>query len=72
MSHFGHIASIEVGDVFENRSVLKDACLHLPTQAEISGGENEGAYSIVLCGRYEDDEDFGNEIIQSRHQNLLC
>ncbi|KDN29444.1 hypothetical protein VFDL14_21905 [Vibrio fortis] len=63
MRHFGHVPGIEVGDVFENRAALRAAGIHLPTQAGISGGENEGADSIVLSGGYEDDEDFGNEII---------
>lgn len=34
--------------------------MHRPHVAGIHGRENEGAYSIVLSGGYEDDEDNGD------------
>jgi putative restriction endonuclease len=35
--------------------------------AGISGGEKEGADSIVISGGYEDDEDYGDEVIYTGH-----
>ncbi|MGR5251967.1 YDG/SRA domain-containing protein [Vibrio astriarenae] len=63
MRTFGHILGVEVGDIFESRATLAKVGIHPPTQAGISGGAKEGANSIVLSGGYEDDEDFGDEII---------
>ncbi|MCG6211347.1 HNH endonuclease [Vibrio furnissii] len=63
MRVFGHIQDVSVGDIFENRIELAKSGIHPPTQAGISGGAKEGADSIVLSGGYEDDEDFGDEII---------
>lgn len=37
-----------------------EAGVHRPHVAGIHGRENEGAYSIVLSGGYEDDEDNGD------------
>lgn len=39
--------------------------MHRPHVAGIHGRENEGAYSIVLSGGYEDDEDEGEEFTYS-------
>jgi putative restriction endonuclease len=63
MRVFGEIPGVNFGDEFESREVLAKAGVHPPTVAGISGSQNEGADSIVLAGGYEDDEDFGNEII---------
>lgn len=63
MRTFGHIDGTLIGDIFDNRVALAKSGIHPPTQAGISGGSKEGADSIVLSGGYEDDEDFGNEII---------
>ena len=38
---------------------VSEAGIHRPHVAGIHGRENEGAYSIVLSGGYEDDEDSG-------------
>ena len=48
---------------FVNRQELRDAGVHLPTQAGISGSASEGADSIVLSGGYEDDRDEGDVIL---------
>ena len=48
---------------FVNRQELRDAGVHLPTQAGISGSASEGADSIVLSGGYEDDCDEGDVIL---------
>jgi len=60
---FGHIEGFPVGSWFESRSALSQAGVHRPTQAGIAGSEREGADSIVLSGGYEDDVDWGDEII---------
>ena len=39
--------------------------MHRPHVAGIHGRENEGAYSIVLSGGYEDDVDDGEEFTYS-------
>lgn len=64
---FGHLPNIIEGDVFDNRIALSQSKVHSPTQAGISGSENEGADSIVISGGYEDDEDLGNVIIYTGH-----
>lgn len=60
---FGHITGYEVGAHFSSRVELSHVGVHRPTQAGIGGSEKEGADSIVLSGGYEDDEDWGNEIL---------
>lgn len=60
---FGHIAGHPVGTCFENRTELAKAGVHRHTQAGIAGTAREGADSIVLSGGYEDDQDFGDEIV---------
>jgi putative restriction endonuclease len=60
---FGHIPGTTVGQIYKDRAELAKAGIHKPGRAGISGGGKEGADSIVLSGGYEDDEDFGNEII---------
>jgi len=64
---FGHIDGISEGQVFKNRLELSFSRVHKPTQAGISGSQNEGADSIVVSGGYEDDEDFGDVIIYTGH-----
>ena len=60
---FGHVPGYPVGSHFASRAELAEAGVHRPTVAGISGGEQEGADSIVLSGGYEDDTDFGDEIV---------
>ena len=60
---FGEIPEVSVGTVFANREELSHSGVHRPTQAGISGAQDEGADSIVLSGGYEDDKDYGDEII---------
>jgi putative restriction endonuclease len=64
---FGHIPDYPVGSWFESRAALSEAGLHRPRVAGISGTEGEGADSIVLSGGYEDDTDWGNEIVYTGH-----
>jgi len=63
MRVFGEIVEVTPGELFESREALAKAGVHPPTVAGISGSQTEGADSIVLSGGYEDDEDFGDEII---------
>ena len=53
---FGHIDGIAVGEIFEDRKHLRASGIHAPMMAGIWGAQ-EGAYSIVLSGGYEDDID---------------
>jgi len=60
---FGEIPGIQQGDVFQTYKDMNRVKIHTPTNAGISGSQNEGAESIVISGGYEDDQDFGDEII---------
>lgn len=60
---FGEITGISEGAVFNNRKLLKAAGIHNETEAGIAGSKFIGSESIVVSGGYEDDEDFGSEII---------
>jgi putative restriction endonuclease len=61
--HFGEIQGVPVGASFPDRTAVAAANVHKPGQAGISGGEKEGADSIVVSGGYEDDEDYGTVIV---------
>jgi putative restriction endonuclease len=60
---FGHIANVAVGAAFRNRRELQLKKVHPPGQAGISGGQKDGADSIVVAGAYRDDKDHGTYII---------
>jgi putative restriction endonuclease len=64
---FGHIPEYPEGSHFGSRAELSEAGVHRPLVAGISGSEREGADSIVLSGGYEDDQDFGEEIVYTGH-----
>lgn len=59
----GAIPGVYVGDWFEDRSALRAAGVHLPTQAGICGRADEGAESVVLNGGYPDDDDAGATVL---------
>src|SRR5262245_57814287 len=59
----GDIPSVYPGSLFPDRRALYQAGLHRQMQAGIVGRGSEGAESIVLNEGYEDDEDFGDEIV---------
>jgi putative restriction endonuclease len=63
LREFGEIPGIQEGDVFQTYKDMNRVKIHTPTNAGISGSQNEGAESIVISGGYEDDQDFGDEII---------
>ena len=44
---------------------MSESGIHRPHVAGIHGRENEGAYSIVLSGGYDEDVDDGDEFVYS-------
>ena len=63
MRVFGEVDGVAEGAFFASYADLNQAKVHTQTQAGISGSQTEGADSIVVSGGYEDDQDFGDEII---------
>ena len=59
---FGHVRNVTVGTIFSSRKLLSQAGVHRPLVAGICGGA-DGAESVVVSGGYEDDKDFGDEVI---------
>lgn len=71
-SHVGSVPGVEVGDVFQSRTLLSNIGLHRPLQAGIyylkpeeTGDLEPLATSIVFSGGYEDNIDNGDVIIYS-------
>lgn len=64
---YGEITGVSVGATFANRKALNAACVHKPLVGGISGSGKECADSVVVSGGYEDDKDFGDEIIYTGH-----
>ena len=64
---FGEIEGCSEGDIFDSREALSKAGVHRPTMGGISGTAQGGADSIVLSGGYEDDLDYGDEIVYTGH-----
>ncbi len=60
---YGPIPGVEPGDLFRDRRELSRAGVHRPTRAGISGSAKGPADSLVVAGRYEDDDDRGPEIL---------
>ncbi len=60
---FGNLPGVKIGDEFPSFAALNAAGVHKQSQSGISGSGSEGADSIVVSGGYEDDQDFGGEII---------
>jgi len=67
MRQFGAPLVVPVGTIFRNRQALRDAGVHAPLMAGISGTQAEGADSIVVSGGYADDADYGDVIIYTGH-----
>ncbi|XP_044258582.1 E3 ubiquitin-protein ligase UHRF1-like [Tribolium madens] len=59
--HYGPVPGVEVGTCWKFRVQVSEAGIHRPHVAGIHGRENDGAYSLVLSGGYEDDIDNGEE-----------
>jgi putative restriction endonuclease len=67
MAETGEVQGYPEGSTFTDRIALSVARVHAPPVAGISGPQATGAVSIVLNEGYEDDEDFGNEIVYTGH-----
>ena len=64
---FGEIPDIKEGQKFNSRKDLVNAGLHRSIQHGIDGNGKEGVAAIVVSGGYEDDLDWGDEIIYTGH-----
>jgi len=60
-TYYGAIPGVEVGSLWKFRVQVSESGVHRPPVAGIHGREEDGAYSIVLSGGYEDDADDGDE-----------
>ena len=60
---FGEVPGYPAGSVFKRRADVMAAQVHRVRIQGIYGNAKDGAESIVVNGGYEDDEDFGDEII---------
>ncbi|CAD5122943.1 DgyrCDS11338 [Dimorphilus gyrociliatus] len=60
---FGPIPGVDVGMSWEYRKQISQAGGHRPLVAGIHGQPKRGAFSVVLSGGYEDDQDFGDTFI---------
>ncbi|XP_060037941.1 E3 ubiquitin-protein ligase UHRF1 isoform X2 [Erinaceus europaeus] len=59
-NHYGPIPGVPVGSMWRFRMQVSESGVHRPHVAGIHGRSNDGAYSLVLAGGYEDDVDHGN------------
>jgi len=64
---FGHVGTARPGDLFESRLELSLHRQHRPRQAGICATQKEGAESIVLSDKYEDDEVHEDFILYTGH-----
>ncbi|SFQ69139.1 YDG/SRA domain-containing protein [Hymenobacter arizonensis] len=64
---FGHVGTARPGDLFESRLELSLHRQHRPRQAGICATQKEGAESIVLSDKYEDDEVYEDYILYTGH-----
>ncbi|XP_016085897.1 E3 ubiquitin-protein ligase UHRF1 [Sinocyclocheilus grahami] len=60
-NHHGPVPGVPVGMLWKFRVQVSESGVHRPHVAGIHGRSNDGAYSLVLAGGYEDDVDDGNE-----------
>ncbi|XP_066551243.1 E3 ubiquitin-protein ligase UHRF1 isoform X3 [Amia ocellicauda] len=60
-NHYGRVPGVPVGTMWKFRVQVSESGVHRPHVAGIHGRSNDGAYSLVLAGGYEDDVDDGNE-----------
>ncbi|KAG7282794.1 LOW QUALITY PROTEIN: hypothetical protein CRUP_012183 [Coryphaenoides rupestris] len=60
-NHYGPVPGVPVGSQWKFRVQVSESGAHRPHVAGIHGRSNDGAYSLVLAGGYEDDVDDGNE-----------
>ncbi|KAG8455170.1 hypothetical protein GDO86_001387 [Hymenochirus boettgeri] len=60
-NHYGPIPGIPVGAAWKFRVQVSEAGIHRPHVGGIHGRSNDGAYSLVLAGGFEDEVDRGDE-----------
>lgn len=61
-NHFGPIPGVPVGTMWRFRVQVSESGVHRPHVAGIHGRSNDGAYSLVLAGGYEDDVGSGTQL----------
>lgn len=64
---FGHVGSAQPGDLFASRAELAQRGQHRPLQAGICATQEQGAESIVLSDKYEDDEVHDDYLLYTGH-----
>lgn len=64
---FGPVGTAQPGDLFTSRAELAQRGQHRPLQAGICATQEQGAESIVLSDKYEDDEVHEDFIIYTGH-----
>ncbi|KAM4810449.1 E3 ubiquitin-protein ligase UHRF2 [Rhinophrynus dorsalis] len=60
-NHYGPIPGVPVGAAWKFRVQVSEAGVHRPHVGGIHGRSNDGAYSLVLAGGFEDEVDRGDE-----------
>ncbi|XP_051497626.1 E3 ubiquitin-protein ligase UHRF2-like isoform X2 [Apus apus] len=60
-NHYGPIPGVPVGTTWKFRVQVSEAGVHRPHVGGIHGRSNDGAYSLVLAGGFEDEVDRGYE-----------
>ncbi|KAI0233000.1 E3 ubiquitin-protein ligase UHRF1 [Lamellibrachia satsuma] len=60
-NHQGPVPGVEVGTTWKFRVQVSESGCHRPHVAGIHGREDDGAFSLVLSGGYEDDVDEGDQ-----------
>uniref|UniRef100_A0A4W3JX08 E3 ubiquitin-protein ligase UHRF n=1 Tax=Callorhinchus milii TaxID=7868 RepID=A0A4W3JX08_CALMI len=60
-NHYGPVPGVPVGNQWKFRVQVSESGVHRPHVAGIHGRSNDGAYSLVLAGGYEDDVDHGGD-----------
>uniref|UniRef100_A0A3Q3WJM6 E3 ubiquitin-protein ligase UHRF n=1 Tax=Mola mola TaxID=94237 RepID=A0A3Q3WJM6_MOLML len=60
-NHYGPIPGIPVGTTWKFRVQVSEAGVHRPHVGGIHGRSNDGSYSLVLAGGFEDEVDRGDE-----------
>ena len=64
---FGHVGTARPGDLFASRAELAQRGQHRPLQAGICATQEQGAESIVLSDKYEDDEVHDDFLLYTGH-----
>uniref|UniRef100_A0A8C5DQ69 E3 ubiquitin-protein ligase UHRF n=1 Tax=Gouania willdenowi TaxID=441366 RepID=A0A8C5DQ69_GOUWI len=60
-NHYGPVPGVPVGTTWKFRVQVSEAGVHRPHVGGIHGRSNDGSYSLVLAGGFEDEVDRGDE-----------